>query len=327
MIYIDVSVQSQKGLGRFLDSLINSLDYLDYPMKFIGHTTTPFSFRSFFRRIPITTNTYIFPHINFPILSFFLSSRTFIVIHDVIPFERPNLKYAIWRIYLFIFLRKKNVSVICPSNFSLEKASAMFLIAPERCYLLYNQYNNTLIQNYNHDNTSEIPQFVYVGNNLPHKNLDTLLSAFKAVHSLNSDAKLHLVLGVSLKQSKPLQIPYMLKDSIVIHSSLSDSQLFSLISSCCALVQPSFVEGFGVPILEALIIGTPVIASNIPVFKELFGKSLYYFDPRSSLDLSNIMLSLDSTKYISSQLICEVVSKFSLSSTSNQLKNILGSDL
>ena len=62
-------------------------------------------------------------------------------------------------------------------------------------------------------------------------------------------------------------------------SRVTDSEVRALIEGACALLMPSFSEGFGLPIIEALALGVPVLCSNIPPFVEIGGGVPEFFDP------------------------------------------------
>jgi glycosyltransferase involved in cell wall biosynthesis len=64
---------------------------------------------------------------------------------------------------------------------------------------------------------------------------------------------------------------------------LSTPGLRRLLSNACALLMPSFAEGFGLPIIEALALGTPVIASDLPAHREAGGESVTYLSPIDGL--------------------------------------------
>ena len=63
---------------------------------------------------------------------------------------------------------------------------------------------------------------------------------------------------------------------------LSDPEIKALMENCEAFIFPSFYEGFGIPPLEALSLGCPVVVSNISVMREIFDESVHYIDPNST---------------------------------------------
>ncbi len=124
--------------------------------------------------------------------------------------------------------------------------------------------------------------FLYVGNFYPHKNVENLIMGFKMI---KSDWKLLLV-GPDDYFTTRLMRHVKDKDRIIIVKNPSVEDLIFYYKNAKALVHPSFSEGFGLPIVEAAYFNCPVIASNIPVFKELLGVSYLSFDPRSQKDIA-----------------------------------------
>jgi glycosyltransferase involved in cell wall biosynthesis len=70
-----------------------------------------------------------------------------------------------------------------------------------------------------------------------------------------------------------------LQSSVQEISACNDDELAAWIAGARALLMPSFVEGFGLPVVEALQLGTPVIASDLPVYREIVGDKPTYLDP------------------------------------------------
>ncbi len=123
---------------------------------------------------------------------------------------------------------------------------------------------------------------LFVGNAYPHKNLKFLLDAFKSLQ----DPGLHLVIVSQPNAFLARTLaPY---EARLIHlfADLSDAQLQYLYAHAAALVTPSLMEGYGLVGLEALMVGTPVLASNIPVYREVYGDRVTYFDPHSKSALA-----------------------------------------
>jgi len=124
---------------------------------------------------------------------------------------------------------------------------------------------------------------LFVGNAYPHKNLQILLDALSNLPNEN--------LVIVAKRTPFLSRLLAGRDLSRIHilSDLSDSDLVSVYKNAKSLITPSLMEGYGLVGLEAMMVGTPVIASNIPVYREVYGDKVTYFDPRSVSDLIRVI--------------------------------------
>lgn len=121
---------------------------------------------------------------------------------------------------------------------------------------------------------------LFVGNVYPHKNLSVLLQAMQQLTNLS--------LVIVSKPSPFLSRVLAPFDQTRIHilSDLPDRELVEVYRGSSVLVTPSLMEGYGLVGLEALMVGTPVIASNIPCYREVYGNKVSYFDPRSPSGLA-----------------------------------------
>ncbi len=127
----------------------------------------------------------------------------------------------------------------------------------------------------------------YVGRSLPHKNLKRLVEAFQLVQAKRPD--LHLVLaGKRDKTYLALKALGTLKGIKNIHFTgfVSDGNLRWLYENAQAYVFPSLSEGFGLPGLEAMVHGCPLISSNATCLPEVYGDAAVYFDPLSAEDMA-----------------------------------------
>jgi glycosyltransferase involved in cell wall biosynthesis len=135
-----------------------------------------------------------------------------------------------------------------------------------------------------------------VGTLEPRKNLAVLVSAFEEMVSVRPLSQTQLVIaGGRGWLTGPLftaieQSP--VRDRIVLTDYLHDDDLQSLYSSCRAFVYPSVYEGFGLPPLEAMACGAPVIASRIPALVETTGDAALLFDPADVGELTEKILEL-----------------------------------
>lgn len=136
------------------------------------------------------------------------------------------------------------------------------------------------------------PYFVYVGNAYPHKNLARLI---KAVVLLNKQSPVNVSLAIASSRNVFTQ---RLEKLVKLHEAGSfvkllgfvpDEKLKTLYQNSIAFVFPSLSEGFGLPGLEAMSAGTLVLASEIPVFKEIYQDNAIFFDPLDVSKIANTM--------------------------------------
>jgi glycosyltransferase involved in cell wall biosynthesis len=125
------------------------------------------------------------------------------------------------------------------------------------------------------------PFILFLGNDKPHKNLAGLLDAFGAVMKTNEDVRLVLAGGSSDRAgARGLRIAERkLSAHILDLGIVPDADIPALLAEARALVQPSFTEGFGLPVLEAQAVGTPVACSNRGGLPEAAGDAAVFFDP------------------------------------------------
>lgn len=132
------------------------------------------------------------------------------------------------------------------------------------------------------------PYLIYTGSCYPHKNLDFLLSTL-STFQLTHASSLHLVIvtarNVFLDQVKQIIHRLGLNNQVHLYTSVSDQQLGSLYQGSSALIMSSLSEGFGLPGLEAMAMGTPVISSRAGALPEIYGPAACFFDPRKSATL------------------------------------------
>lgn len=152
------------------------------------------------------------------------------------------------------------------------------------------------------------PFFIYVGNFYPHKNVERLVEAYAQV---TTDTPLILVgpqdyFGSRVREtvnrlaprsstrpsksggrSGKSEVGLNVQHKVQIYHPTDISDLVYLYKHARALIHPSLSEGFGLPIVEAANFGLPIIASDIPVFRELLGDSYTAFNPRDKGDITS----------------------------------------
>ena len=132
--------------------------------------------------------------------------------------------------------------------------------------------------------------FIYAGNAYPHKNLDRLMEATEA-------AKVDLYIASS-RNVFTKRLEKKKNQYVKLLGFVPDAKLKELYKNSVAFVFPSLSEGFGLPGIEAMEAGTLVLASDIPVFREIYKDAAIYFNP---YDFSSIEKSMQSALGLSDE--------------------------
>ena len=198
-------------------------------------------------------------------------------IHDIIPIKYSHLKKRsiIKQLYFRIMhnlclLLSQNILTV--SNFSKQDIIDFFKIEPSKITVIYNSYNikNTDKQKIK-SNDNAIKELLFVGNNFEHKNIHVIIEALKLLKDKNIIVKFNVV-GQQYNYTKyciELVKKYNLENQVKFWGKLSDDKLSNLFLSTDIYVFPSLVEGFGIPLLEAMNNGLPIISSNKTVMPEI----------------------------------------------------------
>lgn len=139
---------------------------------------------------------------------------------------------------------------------------------------------------------SEVPpekSLLYMGSFMPYKNVETLLSAMAGL----PDYTLRLLSRITPKRRRELEALVPTGASVVFHNGVTDDEYEQLLRSGTALVTLSRAEGYGLPVIEAMALGTPVIAADTPIFREVGGTAALYVDPDSPEQFTRAVRALD----------------------------------
>ncbi|WP_274379720.1 glycosyltransferase family 1 protein [Campylobacter fetus] len=133
------------------------------------------------------------------------------------------------------------------------------------------------------------PFILFVGSIEPRKNLTTLIQAYNELNLNNID----LVI-VGAKGWENSEIHSLIKDNehIKFLGFTPDDDLATLYSSATIFVYPSIYEGFGIPPLEAMACGAPILLSDIEVFREIYGNVAEFFSPLNVEELTKKLKNL-----------------------------------
>lgn len=189
---------------------------------------------------------------------------------------------------IFLVAHKKSARIIVPSKFVEQDLHAYQPFTKEKTTVTYESSDPPL------QTSAERPENVtglfimHVGSPFPHKNIQRLIEAFELVRQYKP--KLSLVL-VGKKEHYFTELEQWAKkrDSykhITFTGFIPDKQLKWLYQNAEAYVLPSLSEGFGLPGLEAMAHGCPLVSSNATCLPEIYEDAANYFDPRNTIAMA-----------------------------------------
>jgi glycosyltransferase involved in cell wall biosynthesis len=240
-----------------------------------------------------------FPHFNVPIL---YRGKFVVTIHDMLMHEQKGSEattlqpalYAVKRVaYRAVFDHAVMYSkaIIVPTKAVKKAIGGFYRLSNNKTSVVYEG-----VESFKEVRLGERipgPYFVFAGNAYPHKNLTRLIKAVKLLNKNYTQSKVKLII-VSARNVFFERLKYSVKKLrsekyVELLGFVKDSKLFSIYKNAVAFVFPSVSEGFGLPGLEAMSAGTLLLASDIPVFKEVYGNNAVYFDPKNVNSIEKCM--------------------------------------
>lgn len=136
------------------------------------------------------------------------------------------------------------------------------------------------------------PFYLFVGTQEPRKNLATCLRAWKQSQLADQGYEFIIAGGTGWKTNLPKEIDRLGLNQSVRCMTPDKDQIRELYSRCFAVVLPSIYEGFGLPLVEAMAFGKPLITSNVSSMPEVAGDAAVLVDPYSKADLADAFIRL-----------------------------------
>lgn len=223
------------------------------------------------------------------------------VIHDLNFLHHPkDLPWRYNKYYNFFFPRfaKKANHLLTVSNFSKEDIIQSYGISSSKITVAWNgaaeifqpitqEEKEATRQKYTHG----VPYFLFVGALHPRKNIKTLFKAFQLYKKQGNKGKL-LIVGTALFKKNHAYnnlIQEEFKEDIHFAGHLKIEELAKVTASALALVFVPYFEGFGIPLVEAMRCGTPIIAGNLTSLPEVIGDAGILVDPFDEKEIANNM--------------------------------------
>jgi glycosyltransferase involved in cell wall biosynthesis len=226
------------------------------------------------------------------VVPFFPPAATVVTIHDLMHLSRPEHASLPKRAYATAMLRRAvrlAARIVTVSEATRRELAAFDRRAEAKTVVIPNGVDERFrpeIPAAERDRVRRAhrvkgPFILFLGNDKPHKNLEGLLDSFGAVMKTHEEVRLVLAGGSSERAgARGLRIAkWKLSTHILDLGIVPDADVPALLAEARALVQPSFTEGFGLPVLEAQAVGTPVACSNRGGLPEAAGDAAVFFDP------------------------------------------------
>lgn len=247
-------------------------------------------YESLFKRKLGTIKVLYSPTVEIPITT---PMKRVITIHDLFPLKYPGY-YGFFSYYFAFVLKQaiKNpmITIVATSESTKKEILKVFKGANKEIYVSSEGCDEKDFFPRDEDNKAlilerykiNVPYFLYVGNmHYPYKNVQFLIDVF-------CELKTHFQMILCGKGSEYIRVPQSCQN-VKILGYIPGEDLPYLYSYAYALVFPSLDEGFGLPALEAIACGCPVIASEIAALKDILGDAGIYFDPRNKPSLAEAL--------------------------------------
>ena len=232
-----------------------------------------------------------------------------LTLHDIIFLEPrdksnkslyQNLGWFYRRLVVPRILRKCK-RIITVSNFEMNNIISKLNIAQERITMIYNGYNEWFKPTQDMDQVykkyiDDLGYFFFLGNTDPKKNTERTLIAY-SIYIEKSDVKRKLLMADLDKDylDDIIERNHIenIRNNIVMPGYIVNSDLPYIYNSAFAFLYTSLRESFGIPLLEAMACGTPVITSNTSSMPEIGGKDAILVNPESPEEIAEKMLLLE----------------------------------
>lgn len=319
-IAIDCRLIGQSGIGTFIENVVyHMVERTDLEFVLIGNkehlaayaertnchivecSYDSFTLKELFCFPTKEVNrcdAFFTPYFNIP---FGIHVPIFSMVHDVVFFDVDGLCSSIGLFIRRIFIQRAlniSMTIFTVSDFSRRRILKHFRTS-HKIVIVPNGLSKELLD-YKTTNpvVKERSGIVYLGNIKRHKGLLVLWKAYERLIKERPDAPVLTIVGhinFRTKDSEMMEKIKANKEKIRLVTNASNQEVYDILSHAACLISPSMYEGFGIPPLEAMSLGTPAIISDIPVYKEIYGNfPVTFFETGNVEDLYNHLQRLPS---------------------------------
>lgn len=350
-IAIDCRFIGKSGIGTFVENVVDNLisKHPGHEYLLIANNDTILSVKDCFTRIlrtdikpfsikelvsfPVSEinkcDAYFTPYINFPDG---IKIPVYCTIHDMLFFDVEGLVSPIGKFVRKWFYKRairKSQRIITVSEFSKQRILHHF--NTKKDIVVVSNGVSRHIKEFPIEKCIEKEDYyIYVGNVKPHKGLKTLVTAYVEARKEGLKSKLLIVGNAEKFRTADNSIINKLADddSISFTGWVSDEELIKYISRAKALVLPSQYEGFGIPPLEAMYLGTPAIVSDILVLKEIYHDlPVSFFNMGNCDDLKDKLMRMANTIESIPDIRQKIDEKYSFAHSADVILSAICNDL
>lgn len=303
---VDFQIIAPKNINK-------NYDVSKFKMCFAGHGNSHFWEQTILPFYFLFKKKYIL--INFSGLGSIFLKKQFITIHDLSFLKNPqwfSKKYYYFYKILTPIVAKKALQILTVSHFSKKEIIKYLNINEDKISVIYNAVSEKFNNN---PPLSEKKSYILAVSSIePRKNFERLLAAAKL---LDDNIKL-LVVGSTNKVFGNVDLEH--NNRVDFLGYVNDDDLKKYYSEALLFVYPSIYEGFGLPPLEAMALGCPVVLSDIEVFHEVFGEAAIYFNPYDIDDIAQKINGVLKSKETQKKLILQgydLVKKYDYEKSAN----------
>lgn len=221
-----------------------------------------------------------------------------LTLHDLIYYEHPTPPAflpapvrVLWRLYHKAYWPQRvllnRADVVATISRTTEALIAKYRLTKRPVRIIGNAPQGDRVPR----SPDSIPEktLIYMGSFMPYKNVETMIRGMETLPGFT----LHLLSRVSPHRRAELEAVIPVGAAVVFHNGVSDQEYDDLLLQATALVTLSRAEGYGLPLVEAMALGTPVIASDTSIFREVGGDAASYVRPGSASEFAAAVRALE----------------------------------
>ena len=345
-IAIDCRLIGQSGIGTFIENVVpHMVATPDADFVLVGDkaqladyagrencTVVECTYDSFspkeLLRFPVkavnTCDVFYTPNFNIPMG---IRIPIYCTIHDIVFFDTGHFGSTLHRAALKWYVRRAlriAKGVFTVSQFSRQRIQDYFHTQRDIQVLCNGLSQELLEYKASHPVVQQRAGIVYLGNIKRNKGIHILWQAYQKLMDEGGNVPPLTIIGrfdFRTKDDEILQTVLANKDKVRLVTDATNQQVYDILAQAACLVSPSLYEGFGIPPLEAMSLGTPVILSDIPVYQEIYGHyPVTFFKAGNADELCRMLRTLPSSPIDVDELI---VSTYTYEKTAKKIMQVL----